>query len=293
MGKLTILFIIVSSFSVITNANIFNGNCDPIVNEDFCVDQKYFENFTSPKSFQVIGYMEFDEGHGVTMFYSYLKNNLIATISSNNGIYFSINCFKIPFKIEYHKFMDFKLNIPNCNQIYALFMQFRNVKYNFHNHINKDPISISVFKIDKYLSIWGCKPMDGKSSVDRAAWILMDNEDNIENDSEKLKVYLEDFLDKFRTKINQTRIQITSKSFIVNNITSKYSSCFDPLDEKTVYGKIKKDFPTTKMTEFNLKMDETKKLRFGYMILMFLGHFIFMLAFFSIGYQIVNCYYKE
>ncbi|CAG9806555.1 unnamed protein product [Chironomus riparius] len=293
MAKLTILFIVVSSFAVITNANIFNGSCEPIVNEDICVDQSYFEYLTEPKSFQVIGHMEFDKRQGVTMFYSYLKTNLIATISSYNGIHFSINCFKIPYKIKYQKFMDFQLKIPKCNDVYSLFMQMRNLNFNFNRHVNKEPIVISTFKIDKYLSFWGCRPMDGKSVVDRAAWILMDNGNNIEYDSEKLKVYLDDFLDKLRTKINETRIKISSNSFTVYNISDKYTSCHSSFDEKAVYSEIKKDFPSKQIKQSNLKIDESMKLKFGYMILMFLGHFIFMLVFFAIGYQVVIRCYKE
>ncbi|CAG9806554.1 unnamed protein product [Chironomus riparius] len=293
MAKLTILFIIVTSFAVITNANVFSGKCDPIVNEDICVDQIYFEKLKGPKSFQVIGHMDFHKRNGMTMFYSYLNSNLIATLSNYNGVYFSINCFKIPFNVKYQKFMNFKLNFPNCNSVYSLFMQMRSEKLDFYKHTNKEPIVTSVFKIDKYLSFWGCKPIDGKSTVERAAWILMDNENNFEYDSEKLKVYLEDFLTKFRTKINQTKLQINSSSFTVYNITDKHTSCYYSLDEKGVHSEIKRDFPLNKLTQSTSKFDESTKVKFGYMILMFLGHFIFMVAYFAIGYQIVVWYCKE
>lgn len=292
MGKFTILFLVISLYAIVIHSNIFNGSCEAIVNEDECADKIFSQKLPQPKSYQVIGHMEFEKNHGVTMFYSYLRNNLIATISNDKEIRFTINCFKIPFDIKHQKFMDFKLKIMNCNDVYALFMQLRSKNYDFFSHSNKEQIFTTILKIDNYLSIWGCKS-NGKSSSDRAAWILMDNENKIEFDSVKLRNYLEDFLEKLRPKINKTGLKLTSKEFKIYGITDDYYGCYNSLDEKGVYSEIKSDFPLNKNKTSDKDIAESTKKKLTFAILMFFGHIIFMVGFFSVGYLIVVWYYKE
>jgi len=293
MGKITILFIIISLYAIIIHSNIFDGFCDAIVNEDECADKIFSKKLTQPKSYQVIAHMKFEKNHGVTMFYSYLASNLIATISNDKEILFTINCFKIPFEIKHQKFMDFKLKIMNCNDVHALFKQVRSQNYHFFSHSHKAPFFTTILKIDNYLSIWGCIP-NANSSSDRAAWILMDNENKIEFDSEKLRNYLEDFLEKIRPKINKTGLKLTSKAFKIYGITDEYYGCYNSLDEKAVYSEIRREFPVKNKTKSsNIDIKESTKMKFTFAILMFFGHIIFMVGFFSVGYLIVVWYYKE
>lgn len=292
MGKLTIIFIAISAYIIVTNSSIFNGTCKPIVNEHDCVEKSFFEKLTKPKSYQVIAHMELEKNHGVTMFYTYLRSNLMATITYDSEITFTINCFKIPFEIKHQDFMNFKLKTRGCNNIFAMFKQFHNKKYDFYSYTNKNPILITIFKIDNYLSIWGCISC-GNSSVDQAAWILMDDENNIEYDRKMLKHYLDDFLEKMKPKINQTILNLTNNMFRVYKVSEDYNACYNISDENKVFNEIKKNFPLNTTLMSLISIDGTTKKRFAVVLMMFLGHIIFMIGFFAVGYLIVVWCCKE
>jgi len=298
MGKITILFIIVASYAIFAYSKMFHGYCDPIVNEDVCIDNKYFENLAMPKSFQVIAYMKFNGIKGVNLFNSHLNRSLVATISKDEKeLVFSINCFKIPFKIKYQKHVNFRLKFKKCSIFDGDFKEANDQTHVLFNYINKSPILMSFYKIDNYLTIWGCNS-NLEHISDRAVWILLDNDGDIEYDTEKLRSQLDDFLKKIKTILNKNGLaQLNSGLFTINNITTDNYSCYDTFDQKDVSQYAMKDIPK-QMTRLNAShqttesIDETK-LKFTVALLMVTGHVLFMVGFFTIGYQIVIRCYKE
>lgn len=296
MGKLTILFIIVSFYAFYAYSTIFHGHCDKIVNENFCIDKNYFESFTKPKSFQVIAHLKFNEIEGINLFYSYLSKNLIATISNDGEIVFSINCFKIPFDIKYQKNVNFHLKVLGCNTIDAEFRTGNDTNRELFNYINRTPILSTIYKIDNYFTIWGCNTYL-EHMTDRAAWILLDNDGQIEYDAEKMHGYLDDFLKKFKPTLNKTGLgHLRSDFFTIYSITNEFHSCYDTLNQNAVFLQIKSDFPKNvnvrNTTQTLIEEDETK-LKITVALLMITGHVLFMIAFFYIGYQIVIRCFKE
>ncbi|CAG9806556.1 unnamed protein product [Chironomus riparius] len=297
MGKITILFIIVSSYLFIANSATFNGYCEPIVNEKVCIDKTFFENLTSPKSFQVIAHLKFSNVQGATMFHTYLKKNLIATISNEGGILFSINCFKIPADIKFQKHLNFQLKIKACNTLDADLKDANNINHELYNYTNKSPLITSIYKTDNYFTIWGCNTI-APHLTDRAAWILLDNDGQIEYDTKKLRVYLNDLLRKIKPLLKKIGLsQLNVDSFTVYNITNEYYSCYDELNKKSVFQYVMNDFPQ-KMSALNVSdktidLKDSTKLKITVALLMLIGHVLFMVGFFTIGYQIVIRCFKE
>lgn len=276
---------------------MYHGYCDPIVNDNVCIDNKYFESFTTPKTFQVIAHLKFTgEMEGANMFYSYLSKNLVATISNDGEIVFSINCFKIPFDIKYQKNINFHWKVLGCNTIDAKFNAANDINHELHNYTNRTPILTSIYKIDNYFTIWGCK-QNLQHMTDRAAWILLDNDGEIEYEVTKLRGFLDDFLEKSKPILNKTGLNhLKSESFTIYSITNELYSCYDTLNQNAVFLHVKSDFPkhvNIRNITKTIVEEDTTKLKLTVALLMITGHVVFMLGFFYFGYQIVIRYFKE
>ena len=156
---------------------------------------------------------------------------------------------------------------------------------------------MSIYKTDNYFTIWGCN-VNSPHKTDRAAWILLDNNGQNEYDTKKLRSFLDDLLQKIKPSLQKIGLsQLNGDLFTIYNITNEYYSCYDGLNQKSVFQYVMNDFPQKKsalnISEKTVELKDSTKLKITVALLMLAGHVLFMVGFFTIGYQIVIRCFKE
>lgn len=294
MGKLTILFLIVSLYIFFTHTAVHHGLCEPIVNDNVCIDKSFFKNLTKSKSFQVVANIKFSAVKGVTMFHPFMKSNMIATIENiNDEIIFTVNCFLEKIGVKKQNFVSFKLKISRCNIFDSIeYMEIQNKNLDFKSFTYSKPIQTTIFKADEYLSFWGCTMIENQT-FDVASWVLIDNEKNVELSTSKLEEHLSSFVRKFRNFNNGTNFKLRKSAFTVFNISDEKSSCLDPITEDAFYERLKFFFPMNFSAQ-QKKTPENEKynIKVAIVVLAFLGLFVFAGVFLIVGYNLLVRYIK-
>jgi hypothetical protein len=212
----------------------------------------------------VIARMEYENAQGISMFYTYFKQNLVAVISTKRNI-FSISCWPVSEPFIGHVNFNLKFESPGlCGLVktqYTVYAGNLNLM-NFYD--NKRYPQIFITKRDEFLVFWGCVEIEDMTH-DLAAWILFSN-NSMRFGENDMKTQLQKFLKNLNEEV---KLNISEGDFRLNEVKVNETTC--DTNPKKVYKKIKKDVEEMKNGNSNLQAKSSEfKLTFTFTFFMML-----------------------
>lgn len=275
-----LILILIFSLFCSTTAKEFPGFCphEKLKKYGECVNKELFEPQNSSNNFnyfQVIASMEFENVKGITFFYTYFTQNLVAKIEHNKNI-FSINCWPLNgnSSISHINYLISFEPYEKCNVLTNKYIIFPStMNFGAFLELTRGEYLYYVTKRDEYLVFWGCTEKNDLK-YDLAAWILFNSNLMMVENSQELKNYLKNFLALLSKEIS---LNFTERDFKINKWDKKSKTCEN--DTNLIYKKIKMD-----VEELKDKHDKTSLKSTQY-------KFAFAFTFFIMLMAIIGLYY--
>lgn len=266
-----------------TSAKIFPGRCpfSRLINTSECLNDEFFksQNTSIPfNSYQVIARMEFEFAKGISMFYTYHKQNLVAIIERKFNS-FSIACLPPTEPKQNH--LNFGLKFVSadlCNIMESIYVILPN-NLNFVLFKNSQRPEIFVTRKNEYLAFWGCVQKNDLI-YDLAAWILFSDNSIVVSETQDLK----DYIKKFLESLSEVNLNFSEKDFNLNKLEPK-KWCEN--NTKFIYEEVRKDVEEMKNKVENLNM-KSSEYKLTFTITIFLVFFGVIVLFFVVSKILSN-----
>lgn len=288
MQTILIIFLLVFPF---LQAKEMKGNCPNFSNQSStnCFTMDFFTSLNNSEEFEYfeeIARVEFTRFSGVSMFYTYFKNNLALAFSTKEHLFKAIiYCDPSHY---FDTFISYTFDLNGCNTLINITAKFdKNVKFADEIIFDSRSIEVQFLEFKDYLILWGCTYNQNTGISDNAAWFLnrksekfMLKEDNLrEVHVKKIRDY---FLNKFDIIFENTDITIDLKR------TDSNKACERNDTKELIFKKINKEVKWLKredknkieQTEGNGNTDNKQKMRNILVIFgVFLGFLLVFLAY--------------
>lgn len=250
-------------FSTSISAKIFQGKCpiDEFAGYSECVNKDTILSSQSDDSryHQVIAWMEYEQAHGITMFYSLYKQNLVALIQVKEK-QFAITCWSmVESPLSNYFTFNFKFDErEKCNAANSSFYVSRR-SLDLKKFTDTRKSLIYVTKQNEYLVFWGCSTID-EHSYDLAAWVLFSNSSLFVQETKELHLHFGIFL----KSLENTSLNLTFKNFRVNELFFNSKSCI--LETKVILSTVKQDIENMRARNLSRHYSKSKWKFFGMII---------------------------